>query len=146
MGTIKNRRHEAFVNRWGATVDLLMIPPCGLRRICRPVAARKTLSSCSAGGTRPDGSQDFLTMPGFPNGAPRYRAPRPSETKIQIGMLRADDASDGTADAKVEALHRIDVDGFPALWPVTRVRRSRAVFQRKQANATLKAQIESRVH
>lgn len=34
--------------------------------------------------------------------------------EIQVGMLRADmmkDAGDGTADAGVEALHRIDVDG-----------------------------------
>lgn len=35
-----------------ATVDLMMIPPPGLRRIGRPVAARKSLRSCSAGGTR----------------------------------------------------------------------------------------------
>lgn len=56
-------------------------------------------------------------MPGFPNGASRHHALRPSETdlvEIQVGMLRADmmkNPGDGTADAGVEALHRIDVDG-----------------------------------
>lgn len=56
-------------------------------------------------------------MPVFPNGAPRHHALRTSEAnlvEIQVGMLRVDmmkDAGDGTADAGVEALHRIDVDG-----------------------------------
>ena len=58
-------------------------------------------------------------MPGFANDVSCDDALRPSEAdrvEIQVGMLRADmmkDAGDGTADAGVEALHRIDVDGAP---------------------------------
>src|SRR5437879_1255709 len=56
-------------------------------------------------------------MPGFANDVSCDDALRSSEAdlvEIQVGMLRADmmkDAGDGTADAGVEALHRIDVDG-----------------------------------
>lgn len=35
-----------------ATADLMVMPPSGLLRIWRPVAARNTCNNCSAGGTR----------------------------------------------------------------------------------------------
>ena len=35
-----------------ATADLMAMPPMRVRRISRPTAARKTLCSCKAGGTR----------------------------------------------------------------------------------------------
>lgn len=45
-----------------ATADLIVMPPYGLLRICRPVEARNTCSNCSAGGTR-DKRLFMLSLP-----------------------------------------------------------------------------------
>src|SRR5271156_6525774 len=43
---------ERFYQPKAAIADLMAMPPIRVRRISRPMAARKTCGSCSAGGTR----------------------------------------------------------------------------------------------
>ena len=106
-----------FYQPKAAIADLMAMPPMRVRRISRPMAARKTCGICSAGGTRDHRVR--VSLPAVPSSADDLAlgdALRPAKAdfvEIEVGMLGADVMKDTGHRAlypQIKALDRVGVN------------------------------------